>query len=236
MDRITESLLSEFSREHDLIRLPEEDCFEHFATFVTVRRQYSETFDTSEVVLGKNGGLGIDAIATIVNGSLITDIDTFKEMADDASYLDVIFIFVQADRGFSFESGKMGNFGFAVADFFSNDPQIARSTELNEAASLMSSIYDKSSKFKRGNPACRLYYVTTGKWSNDNNLEARRKGIIDDLLALGVFREVTFTPVGADGLQQLYSQTRNSISREFQFPNRTPLPEVAGVKEAYLER
>jgi hypothetical protein len=40
--------------------------------------------------------MGIDAI--IVNGSLITDTDTFKEMADEASYLDVIFIFVQADR------------------------------------------------------------------------------------------------------------------------------------------
>jgi hypothetical protein len=194
----------------------------------------AKTFDTSEVVLGKNGGMGIDAIAIIVNGSLITDTDTFKEMADEASYLDVIFIFVQADRGSNFESGKMGNFGFAVADFFSNDPQIARSAELNEPASLMTSIYDRSSKFKRGNPACRLYYVTTGKWTTDNNLEARRKGIIGDLVALGVFRDVTFTPVGADGLQQLYSQTRNSISREFQFPNRTPLPEVAGVKEAYL--
>jgi hypothetical protein len=117
----------------------------------------AKTFDTSEVVLGKNGGMGIDAIAIIVNGSLITDTDTFKEMADEASYLDVIFIFVQADRGSNFESGKMGNFGFAVADFFSNDPKIARSAELNEAASLMTSIYDRSSKFKRGNPACRLY-------------------------------------------------------------------------------
>jgi hypothetical protein len=42
------------------------------------------------------------------------------------------------------------------------------------------------------------------------------------------------TPVGADVLQQLYNETKHSISREFLFPNRTPIPDVAGVKEAYL--
>jgi len=233
MDRIIASLLNEFSREHDLLTLPDEDRFEHFASFVTVRRQYGETFDTSDIVLGKTGGIGIDAIAVIINGSLIADIDTFNEL-DEASYLDVTFIFVQADQGASFEAGKMGNFGFAVADFFSGTPQLSRSNELKEAAALMSAIYDRSSKFRRAKPACRLYYVTTGRWTDDQTLEARRKEVVADLTALGVFREVIFIPVGADGLQQLYSQTKNSISRAFQFPNRTSLPEVAGVKEAYL--
>jgi hypothetical protein len=103
MDRITKSLLDEFSRDHGFGKLQEDDRFEHFATYVTVHRQHSETFDTSEIVLGDKS-MGIDAIATIVNGNLITDIESFGEIAQNASYLDVTFIFVQADRGQSFEA------------------------------------------------------------------------------------------------------------------------------------
>ena len=233
MDRITKSLLDEFSRDYDLDSLSEDDCFEHFAAYVTVHRQYSETFDTSEIVLGDKS-MGIDAIATIINGNLITDMDSFNELADEASYLDVTFIFVQADRGAGFDTAKMGNFGFTVLDFFKDKPALPRSREIKDAAKLMAAIYDKSSKFKRGNPACRLYYVTTGKWTGDQALEARRATAISDLTALRVFREVSLTPVGADTLQTLYNETKNSIHREFLFPSRTPIPEVDGVKEAYL--
>jgi hypothetical protein len=231
MDRITKSLLDEFSREHGLEGLKEDARFEHFASFVTVHRLHSETFDTSDIVLGESGGLGIDAIAVIVNGNLITDIDSFNELADEAGYLDVTFIFVQADRGANFEAAKIGNFGFAVVDFFREVPQLPRSEEIQEAAELMAAVYGRSSKFKRGNPACRLHYVTTGKWTNDQTLEARRANVVADLSALGLFREVSLTPVGADLLQQLYNESKNSISREFLFPNRTPIPDIAGVKE-----
>lgn len=234
MDRITKSLLDEFSRDFELTNLNEDDRFEHLASYVTVHRQYSETFDTSEIVLGEKGGMGIDAIATIVNGNLITDIDSFSELSDEAGYLEVTFIFVQADRGANFDAAKIGNFGFSVSDFFKDKPTLPRSKELKEAAKLMAAIYDKSSKFKRGNPACRLFYVTTGKWTNDQALEARRVNVISDLEGQNVFREVSFTPVGADNLQVLYNETKNSIAREFQFPNRTPIPDVDGVKEAYL--
>jgi hypothetical protein len=106
MDRITKSLLDEFSRDHRLDDLDDDTRFEHFASYVTVHRLHSETFDTSDVVLGESGGMGIDAIAIIVNGALITDIDSFNELADESSYLDVTFIFVQADRGANFEAGK----------------------------------------------------------------------------------------------------------------------------------
>ena len=234
MDRITKSLLDEFSRDYGLNKLDENDRFEHFASFVTVHRQHSERFDTSEIVLSDSGGMGIDAIAMIVNGNLITDMDSFNELADDAGYLDVTFIFVQADRGTGFDAAKIGTFGFAVTDFFKETPTLPRSKEIKEAAEVMSAIYNKSSKFKRGNPACRLFYVTTGKWTNDQALEARRSNVVTDLTALGVFREVSLTPVGADLLQTLYNETKNSISQEFLFPNRTPIPDVEGVKEAYL--
>lgn len=102
------------------------------------------------------------------------------------------------------------------------------------AAEVMSAIYKRSSKFKRGNPICRLYYATTGKWVGDQTLEARFKSVVGDLESTNLFRNVQFMPVGAEGIQKLYRQTKNAIAREFIFENRIVIPEVQGVTQAYL--
>ena len=231
MDRISESLLNEFSSDQDITALPEDVRFEHFASYLTVRRHFTETFDTSELVVGKGNDTGIDGIAIIVNGALLTDIEALEE--NQNGYLDVAFIFIQADRSPSFDSSKMGTFGFGVLDFFRDPPTLKRNEKVAAAAEIMAAIYKRSSKF-RGNPICWLYYVTTGKWAGDQNLEARRKAVVDDLMAQGLFREVSFQPVDQEGLQRLFQQTKNAISRDFNFANRTVIPEVPGVTEAYL--
>jgi hypothetical protein len=48
MDRITKSLLEEFSRESGLSHLPDEDQFEHLAAYLTAGRHVGESFDTGE--------------------------------------------------------------------------------------------------------------------------------------------------------------------------------------------
>lgn len=234
MDRITESLLRDFIETHELQSLTNDRRFEHFASYITVRRNHAETFDTSEIVIGSGGDTGIDAIAIIVNGSLITDVEAFYDHEQRSDYLDITFVFVQADRSSSFDSGKMGNFVFGVSDFFSENPQLARNDDLNNFAEIMNAIYSRSVKFKRGNPICKLYYVTTGRWQNDPHLEARRAVAVSDLEGIGIFRAVDFQCVGSDVVQKLYNQTKNAICREFTFAERTVIPEIPGVSEAYL--
>ena len=231
MDRVTESLLTEFSSERGISHLDEAKRFEHFVSFITVGGHYSESFDTDDISVG--AATGIDSIAIIVNGSLITDVESLEEL-DSAADLDVVFVFVQADRGAGFDAAKLGNFGFATLDFFKEQPTLPRNDKVASAAEIMSAVYKRSSKFKRGNPVCRLYFGTTGKWTGDQTLEARRQGVISDLQATNLFREVTFTPLGADGIQKLYRQTKNAISREFLFENRVVVPEIPGVTQAYL--
>jgi hypothetical protein len=231
MDRVSESLLNEFSNERGITQLDEDKRFEHFVSFITVGRHYSETFDTEDILVG--AATGIDGIATVVNGTLITDVESLEEL-DSAGELDVTFVFVQADRGPAFDAAKIGNFGFAVTDFFKVQPTLPRNEEVSAAAEIMSAVYKRSTKFKRGNPACRLYFATTGTWAGDQLLEGRRKAVVDDLVATNLFREVTFTPLGADGIQKFYRQTKNAIEREFIFENRVTIPDVPGVTQAYL--
>lgn len=234
MDRITKSLLGEFAMEAGLAGLSEDSQFEHFASSLTIGRHVGEALDTEDVVVGSGADTGIDAVATIVNGSLATDEELVSQLADQNGYLDVTFVFVQAERSSGFDSGKIGQFGFGVVDFFSESPRLPRNAAIEEAAKTMAAVFDKSSKFKRGNPICRLYYVTTGKWIGDDHLEARRKTVVEDLERLNIFREVEFTPVDADALQKLFKESKLAISREFLFEERSVVPEMPGVSEAYI--
>ena len=234
VDRITSSLLDEFSAEVGLAKLPEDQRFEHFATYLTASRFLSETFDTTEVVFGSGADTGIDAVAIIVNGALATDPEMIEELAETNGYIDATFIFVQAERSAGFETSKIGQFGFGIADFFKDKPSLPRSEGVKAAAEVMTEIYKRSGKFTRGNPVCRAFYVTTGRWTSDANLEVRRKAMVDDLQAMNIFREVEFLCIGADVIQRLFYQTKNAIARDFTFAERVIVPEIEGVKEAYL--
>ena len=169
-----------------------------------------------------------------MNGSLVGDAAEIDEFADRNGYLDVAFIFVQAERSSSFETAKIGQFAFGVQDFFKDSPALPRSKEVTALGNIMSAIYKQSSKFKRGNPFCRLYYVTTGTWTGDAALEVRRRAVVDDLTALRMFRAVEFIPIDAEGIQRLNRESRNSVSREFDFAQKTVVPTIDGVTEAYV--
>ncbi|PWT73713.1 MAG: AIPR protein [Proteobacteria bacterium] len=234
VDRITESLLDEFTKEHEISHLPEEKRFEHFSSFITVRRHYGESFDTEDIVVGSGGDTSIDGIAIIVNAVLVTDVEMFSEMAQQATYLDVTFIFVQAERSANFDGAKISSIGLGVLDFFSDTPRLRRNESISAAAEIMSAIFAHSSKFKRSNPTCKIYYVTTGKWVGDSDLEARRKHVIEDLENTGNFSEVDFTAIDAATVQKYYRETKNAIAADFVFANNAVIPDIPGVTQAYL--
>ncbi|MBX3490944.1 AIPR family protein [Parvibaculum sp.] len=234
MDKITQGLLAEFAEQFDLTSIEESERFETFATFLTTRKHYSEApFDPPDLVVGKGGDTGIDGIAIIVNNSLISDVDSIEDLVELNGYLETTFIFVQAERSEGFDGGKIGTFGAGVQDFFGKG-KLERNDDIKRAVEIMEAIYKRSGKFSKGNPLCYMYYVTTGKWQADKNLVARASAEVEELKATGLFKDVEFVPIGADQIQKLYNQTKNSITREFDFPQRTVVPEIAGVKEAYL--
>ena len=148
--------------------------------------------------------------------------------------LEVTFIFVQADRGSSFEAAKIGTFAYGVQDFFKTAPTLPRNEAVSEAAKIMSAVYERSGKFERGNPTCRLFYATTGKWLAEATPEARRANAVSDLRDTGLFGGIEFSCIGADTIQKFYNQTKNGIAREFMFTSRVDAPEVPGVNEAYI--
>ena len=164
MDLITENLLSTFVEEHGRTSLPPDRQFEHFASYITVRQQYKETFDTGDIATGGGGDTGIDAIAVLVNGRLVADIDELDDAtANGAASLDVMFIFVQAERSSSFDGATITTFGQGVIDLFSQSPKLPRNPQVANSAALVHAIYQRAPKFARGRPTCHLDYVTRAR-------------------------------------------------------------------------
>ncbi len=234
MDRITKSLLDEFSKEYELGKLEESVAFEHFTSFLSISKHYAESFDTEDVVIGGGGDTSIDGIAIFVNNVLINDVDEFNDIERESDSLDITLVFVQAERSSSFDGSKIGDFGHGVKDFLSESPRLARNDAVKKKSKIVDAIFSKSGKFRKGKPVCFMYYITTGRWTEDVNLAARREAVKQDLLSLNLFSSTTFTCMGADDIQKMYQSSKNSISVEINFPNRTLFPEMPGIEQAYL--
>jgi len=234
MDRITKSLFDDFVATNHFQGMEESEAFEHFASTIVTSQHYPETFDSTDIHTGGGSDCGIDAIAIIVNGSLITEPEEVDSLAEMNGFLDVTFVFCQAERSAAFDSAKIGNFSFGIGDFFSESPKLPRNDDIAHAARIVSELYSRSRLFKKGNPSCHLYYVTTGKWVSDPQLETRRESAVRDLEALNIFGATSFVCVDADHIRRLVLTSQNSIRREIVFPERAVAPDLIGVDQAYI--
>lgn len=234
MDRIVQSYMDSFLKSQDIVEKNQSRQFEMFASYCAIEQMYSENFNPADVVIGEGDDCGIDAVAIIVNGTMITSQEEIDDLIDlNKKLSEISFIFVQAKTSSNFDYGDMGTFGAGVKDFFSDNPQMKRNEAITEKSKIVEYIFSKATYIKK-NPTCYLYYVTTGKWVDDQNCVGRIEIARKDLLDLNIFSNVVFTPVGADLLQKYYRNTIDVIEMEIEFSNKVLLPEIQGVTQSYL--
>jgi len=234
MDRITKSLLEEFVADNSLDALTEDTAFEHFCGSLVTASHFSESFSSYDISVGSGEDCGIDCITVIVNGCLVTDPEEIEDLEQTNGYLDVTLIFLQAARSSSFETAKIGQFGFGVTDFLSESPSLPQNDEVQLAYRIVNEIFDRSGRFTKGNPQCFLYYATTGRWTDDQNLTVRKDAVARDVQDLELFRKVSFDCLGAEELHGFYRRSKNAICTEITFTDRTVLPELPNVEQSYI--
>ena len=234
MDRIVQSYIDDFLKSQQIDEKDSSKQFEMFSSYCAVAQQYTEVFDLNDILTGAGGDCGIDGIAIIANGTIISS----KEEVDDLIELnkglsDMLFVFIQSKTSSGFSSSEMGTFGAGVVDFFSETPQFVRNQFIQEKSDLINYIFNKAVHFK-SKPCCFLYYVTTGKWVDDQNCVARKNMIIHDLEELDLFKEVQFIPVDVKLIQKYYRNTIDVIETEIDFSQKVLLPDILKIKQSYL--
>jgi hypothetical protein len=233
MDRITESLINELLTTLEIKTEGESKDFEKLANYTVVSNEYNKTFDIEAVTVGEGNDTGIDGIAIIVNGQLIDSSDEVDDLLEKNNFLEIEYIFVQSKTSSSFDSSEINTFIFGVQDFFSLKPKLVRNEDIKRFAEISNYIFQKAPKF-RENPTIKLFYVTTGKWTNDTNLRAVIDSGVNSLEQTNLFEGVSFTPFGAKELATSYRKSKESISTTITFNHRITIPKINGVSQAYI--
>ena len=234
MDSVTKALVEEFSTSNGTTDLAEDKRFEHFATYCIVSSRYSEDFDTSDLVAGDGQDLNVDGFAVKVNGKIAADADFVRDVIELNGYLDVEFIIIQAKTSSSFDGAALIALGDNLANqVFAENQTMPINAEVKRLIEIKDEILKNASKL-RDNPTCRVYYACTGTWTEDTYLVAAIQQKTKDLLNTNIFSSVHFEPLGARDLQQMFRNTRKSISKEIQFDRLVTLPGISGVDASYL--
>ena len=231
-DRILTAYLKNFVDQYGLGQLDEATAFEYLVSHCVISKHNPENFEPDDVVVGGSGDLGLDGIGILVNDHLVLsndDVDYFKQALHR---LDVQFVFVQVKTSPKFESAQIGAFISGVRQFFDSSTPAANKT-VQFLHQLKEHIFDYSIDMDNS-PICRLYYVTTGRWTDDPTLNACIKRGIDDLKSTDLFSHVQFEPLDSDKLKRLYRELNQKITREIKFEKHTILPVISGVQEAYI--
>jgi len=234
MDKITKSILETFSTQYEIDKVDESTQFEHFANYSIISKLNRSSFELEDIHTGSGGDCAIDGLCLIVNGKIVTDLGELSEVVEGPGYLDADLIFIQSKTTSSFSGSDIGSFIHGVKDFLSDAPKLVQNDRIKQMKSVWDGVIAKSSYMINRRPHCRLSYVCTGKWVKDQNLQAVIDSGKHEIEAISIFDDVSVTPYGATEIQKLYHETKNKLSTTITFQNRITLPDIEGVKEAYL--
>lgn len=119
MDLVTSNLVQTFKADEGFDNsTPPDVLFEHFANFCVLSHEYTDEFDLEDIHTGGGDDLGIDGIAVVVNGALISSPEEIDDLAESNKYVKAEFILVQAKSQSSFDGKDISNLFFGAKDLF----------------------------------------------------------------------------------------------------------------------
>lgn len=235
MDRITKSFLEEFSKVNEITKLDESKQYEYFANYCAIMKEYGNSnFDLDEISTG-DATQGIDGIGIIVNNKIVNNVEEAKDLIEFNKYLNVKFVLIQSKTSSNFSSPDILNFFAWTEVYFSGDKYSFKNEEMKKFVEIKEFIYstENCSYMSKSNPILEMYYVTTGNWVDDQNLNTIIENNKKKLKDSNLFSKVEFSPIGASEVQELYRKTKEKSSAIFNFDKRVTIPADGKIKEGY---
>lgn len=226
--------MSSFLQSQEFPPQNDAEDFEKFAAYSILRKVYGHEFDLDDILIGAGDDTGIDALAIIVNGSLVNTIEDIKELEEKNNYLDVSYIFIQAKTSSSFDAAYMGTFCRGVEDFFLDTFKLRRNEKICHKVELHNFLMERVISFT-SNPQCIYYYVSTGYW--DDSL-SDQKNILDNtknvLTKASLFSNVSYKVCGANEINTLYKESTKQLSVQILFSSKATLPPIPSVQSSHI--
>lgn len=231
MDRVTTGLLSTWLSNHGAKIEDESTQFEHFVNFIILSRQHDQQFTVDDYSYGADGTIGIDGFALTINGELIPGLEELEDALSGAHHIEAAITLVQAKRSSGYNLGDLSIFADTSVSLLTKDD--APHPGLSVPAQMLKRLFDVSSRFP-WNPICRLYYVSTGTWHEPAPLVSKIQNTTETLEQSNLFSRVDFHVWGAKQVQDNWRAIDTATEVTIQFDQRTTLPDMPGIREAYL--
>ncbi|MFW2348876.1 AIPR family protein [Qipengyuania sp.] len=234
MNPVNQAQLKSFAESFDLVDESESDQFELYSIYAILNGGSGENVDPFEAHL-KSTEFGLDGVAIIIQGNLISDVDQATAALEDVSNAQIDFYFFQAKTSSSFDYGEARKFFDAVDGFMSGE-MAGESDQLDDLIAAKDYIYQHG--VGKRNPGIFCFYATTGRFEPSSSKQLRRliQNTQDAFSEAALFDEqrMQISMVGAAELQRLYRAAVTASQVRIEFKDAVVLPEHESVDEGYI--
>ena len=231
MNPIVDALLTDFCKRQEIDPSDKSAAFESFAGFCALSAERLDQGDFRDAITDA-GEEGLDAVAVIVNGSLIADPSDVDEILKGAASLSVKYVFVQAKTSESWDGGEVLKFTRAVDGFFGTT-NIGSSAVVEAARQAHKAVLSHAARLDE-NPQLRAYYVASGKWQDGMAAGKHLEELAARLAHRDLFSSIRCEAIDGAKLQQLYRSATTAATATVEFDSKVTLPRIEGVAQAYL--
>lgn len=233
MNQIIQSYLDAHIKEYEIESYDQSTAFEHFINKCIINRLSTERFDPIDVMTD-DGEIGLDGVAILLNGQLVTDLASCHVIYENNRSVDVKIVFIQTKTSASFDGGEISTFLKGVKHFFeTNDVRPKTNPKMENLISIKDYIYAQSINQPQ-KPSLEMYYVCCGRWSDENNLSNNIATDVRFFESTRDFSTVNFYPFDIDKIIITYTEMRRKIRKTFLMEKRLPFYQMPGIKVAYF--
>lgn len=231
-------MVSDFKSKYALDGEPSK-IFEHLANYITVTKFHPEAFcdagDFKQLIVDKKGLFGIDGIAFVVNGNLVTSKDDIADYAR-SKYLDVQILIMQAKIEEKCDTGDLLKTISAAKSFLGDHALLTEATpELENAYDIYNELFKYAKYFNGTSPQCHINFITAARQWDETLVTSITSAAENEIKNLfSEIKEVRVAVFGSDYVIESYSELENSVDVQINFRNNLSFDKIDDVVQSYL--
>lgn len=216
MNEIIKGYLSKFTDEfQDCKNMKEEEQFEHFINYITIKRDFLDDFNLDDIHTGGGMDNGIDGIAIIINNNLVSDIYLAKDIFTNPKDIYINFVFIQSKTSDSIKSGDMLKFLAGVYNLFKKSDFYNKNYKISEFKKIKDFLYNNSSDFSE-NPKLYLKYVYNGSKDTLEEINNHIKTYEEQFEQLALFSNISIEILDSNNIQTIYKEITLNVKKKHQ--------------------
>ena len=236
MDIIVDSYFGKFLKEQEIHDGKTDTNFEKFINYICLATKNITNFNLLSTCVGSGSDAGIDGIAIAINNRYVIDINEITELLERGMELNVEFFFVQAKTSEAFECKEISTFADGVLDLFRPKDEVKKvmNDKVNAKYHMIRKLIENYEYIK--SIKCTLFYVTPGKYVEDDNITSTKQRILESLRHLEIFEEENILIEIKDRsfIRKQYESTKVQNCATFELVQKIEIPYMECVDEAYF--